>query len=109
MLSRDQRQLKAMLSQIESFRAGKDDLNGLVSSLELLYQALAGVSKEWLEAFWNQWGQLEEIYSLSVVREKPLSDSDWSIVNQAIGEIQRLIREILEREGASPEADEDEL
>ena len=91
----DQRQLESMRHQIEAFRNGTIDLPWLISSLESLRHALQEIPLDWVDRFWAKWGILEEIYSLSVVREKPLSATDQVEIGQVIGDIEAMIAGML--------------
>ena len=91
----DHRQLESMRHQIEAFRKGTIDLAWLISSLESLRHALQNVSQEWVDELWSKWGVLEEIHSLSVVREQPLSPADSMEIGQVIGNIEAMIASLL--------------
>ncbi|WP_437983586.1 hypothetical protein [Sorangium sp. So ce117] len=91
----DRRQLESMRHQIETFRKGVIDLAWLISSLESLRHALQKVPQEWVDEFWSKWGVLEEIYSLSVVREQPISPEDRLDVGRVIDDIESMIIRML--------------
>lgn len=91
----DCRQLEAMRSQIDAYRKGGIDLPGLISGLEMLGNMLGDVPAAWIHAFCEKWGVLEEVYSLSVVRESPLSADDQKEVGRAIGEIDAMVGVLL--------------
>lgn len=91
----DIRQLEAMRSQIQAFRAGAIDLPSLISSLESLRHALQAVAEAWVNEFWSKWGVLEEIYSLSVVREERISVADQVEVGQVLDSLEAMITRLL--------------
>jgi len=96
----DRRQLEAMRNQIEAFRMGAIDLAWLISSLESLRHALQEIPQEWVSRFWSKWGALEEIYSLSVVREQPINAEEYVEIGQIVGEIEAMVNGILPTSGA---------
>lgn len=87
----DRRQLESMNRQIGAFRAGVIDLPGLISSLESLRHALQMVPQAWVDQFWSKWGILEEIYSLSIVREQPLSKANREEVRRVLDDIEAMV------------------
>jgi len=92
----DQRQLTNMLNQIAAYDAGRIDLAGLISSLESLLNALQSVPESWVDQLRRQWGVLEEVYSVAVVREQPVeSVNNRHLVDQAITKIREIINSIL--------------
>ncbi len=91
----DSRQLSAMLQQVDAYRNGVIDLAWLIASLESLRHALQTVPDEWSDAFWSKWGVLEEIYSISVVREQPVPDAAHVEIRRTVDEITIMIRSIL--------------
>jgi hypothetical protein len=52
----DDRQLRAMVHQIEAYKLGMIDLPGLIASLEALRSALENVPDAWVEHFSSKWG-----------------------------------------------------
>jgi hypothetical protein len=91
----DLRQLASMRHQMDAYRRGVIDLVWLISSLESLYHLLQDVPADWRDRFWSRWGVLEEIYSLSVVREKPLSPVDRADVAQAVEDLDAMVVQAL--------------
>jgi hypothetical protein len=91
----DSRQLSAMLQQVEAYKRGAIDLAWLIASLESLRHALQTIPDEWCDAFWSRWGVLEEIYSISVVREQPIPDASQVEIRRSIDEITSMIHSIL--------------
>ena len=84
-----------MRHQIEEFRKGTIDLAWLISSLESLRHALQEVPQDWVDEFWSKWGILEEIYSLSIVREQPISPADRMEIEQIIKDVDAMITSLL--------------
>lgn len=98
----DRRQLGLMSDQIAAYRAGTIDLNALILSLEALLGAVSSVPEAWVDAFLAQWGELEQTYSVAVVRGEPV---DGPSIRQELasdlGELERLISAALEADGSS--------
>jgi hypothetical protein len=93
--ARNRRQLEAMRDQIEAYEVGRIDLPWLISSLEALRNALEEFPAEWLEAFSKHWGNLEELYSISVVRETSLPPQAREEVRGSVDEIKALVEGLL--------------
>ncbi|MGK4000208.1 hypothetical protein [Sorangium sp. So ce1024] len=91
----DKRQLESMRHQIEVFREGAIELAWLISSLESLRHALQEVPQCWVDQLWSKWGVLEEIYSLSIVREQPLSPSDMREIGRVVEDIDAMVLSLL--------------
>lgn len=89
-----------MRHQIDAFRRGTIDLAWLISSLESLRHALQEAPQDWVDELWSKWGILEEIYSLSIVREQPLSPEDLMEIGQVSEEIDTMIVRLLHAPGA---------
>jgi hypothetical protein len=100
----DCRQLRLMLMQISAYETGKVDLSGLISNLEVLHHVLQEVPESWLDKFWSEWGILEEVYSIAIVREQPIeSPANRAETIPAIARIKEMVVEILTT--ASPQED----
>ncbi len=92
----NQRQLENMLNQLAAYEARRVDLAGLISSLESLLNALENMPKSWVDQVRRQWGVLEEVYSVAIVREQPVeSPENRVLVDQAIIKIRELIKTAL--------------
>ncbi len=89
---KNKRQLASMVSQIDTYEKGEIDLSWLISSLESLLGALDDVSQGWRQKFRKEWGVLEEVYSVAIVREKPLdTPENQKLINTAIENLRKLI------------------
>lgn len=92
----DRRQLERMRSQLEAYAAGRIDLSWLISSLEALQNALESVAEPWRDAFREQWGVLEVVYSVAVVREQQIESAEnKALVEPALKRMRGMIDEVL--------------
>lgn len=98
----DRRQLARMLEHIASFRTRAVDLSGLISGLESLRYLLTAIPEAWLNRFWSAWGELEELYSIAVVREEPIEPlRTHPVIVRSIDEIEAMVRDLLGEEPSS--------
>jgi hypothetical protein len=92
----DQRQLELMLEHLRTYRNRIVDLPGLISGLESLRHLLTAVPDEWLERFWSAWGELEETYSIAVVREQPIDPlRSHPTIERNVALLEALVKELL--------------
>lgn len=92
----DRRQLELMLVQIAAYRAGKVDLSGLISNLEVLSDLLQGVPDPWRDRFKAEWAVLEIVYAVSLHREEPIeSPANQAEIEPAVGNIKNMNAELL--------------
>src|SRR5262245_32367901 len=92
----DRRQPDSIRSQTAAFRRGAIDLSWVISSLESLSHGLQEVPQDWAHRFWSKWGVLEQVYSLSVVREQSISATDQVEITQVVGDIDQMITTLLQ-------------
>ena len=81
-------QMQSLLLQYET---KKITLNHLIMNLEALLRNLEPVNKEWESLFLKKWGVLEDIYSVSVVDEKPISTKSQEVLQDALKDLKGLI------------------
>ena len=92
----NQRQLNHMYHQIQAYEASKLDLGGLISSLESLLGCLKDMPDHWINDFREQWGVLEEVYSVAIVRQQELQSPDnRRQVASALERVKDLVRDAL--------------
>jgi hypothetical protein len=91
----DRKQLESMRTSLDDFSAGTIDLSDLITNLEIMQSGLEDVSEDWRELFRVQWGILEEVYSVAVVREEPIEgEANRRLILDAVNEMKRLIEEV---------------
>ena len=91
----DYKQLESMKGSLEQYVAKQIDLSDLISNVEILLSGLDDVSESWREMFRSEWGKLEEVYSVAVVREERLeSDSNRQLILPAIDRMRQLLDEL---------------
>jgi hypothetical protein len=95
MRARDFRQLEAMRDQVHAYEQGVIDLPWLISSLEALRNALEEAPPGWLDSFSESWGNLEELYSICVVRETSLSPHAREEIRRSVDVIKVLVESLL--------------
>jgi hypothetical protein len=92
----DRRHLESMRNQLEAYGAGRLDLSGLISSLEALLGLLEEMPEAWRDAFREQWGVLEEVYSVAIVRERPVESTENSaLIAPALEQLRAMIDDAL--------------
>jgi hypothetical protein len=90
---RERRQLEGMLNQADAFEARRIDLDGLISSLEALFNALEEAPPEWRNEFRRHWGVLEEVYAVAADQGRmPSSPAEEALVFQAVRSLRGLVQ-----------------
>ena len=88
----NRRQIKNINEHILAYEKGITDLGGLILGIEALLNALDGMPEAWLDKVRNQWGILEEVYSVELMQGLPIEvPENRLLVNRAIVEIKRLL------------------
>lgn len=102
--ARDLRQLRFMLSTLQSYEAGNATLPRLVEDLEELLISLSDDNPEWRDQFYAAWSVLEERYTLMLERgESKVDPTSAAFTEQAVQRLHDLVvREIERRAGAQP-------
>jgi hypothetical protein len=86
------RQLNLMLRNLDAIDNRTVNLGNIKARLEGLLNALEDVEKHWRNAFFKQWGVLEDVYADALdqnLQEIPIEH--MTLVNDAIREIRKLI------------------
>jgi hypothetical protein len=92
----DRRQLTTMHQQLEAYDVGHADLSTLISNLEALQNLLETMPASWRASFREQWGILEQVYSVAVVREQPIeSTENKALISPALVRMRTMIDEAL--------------
>jgi hypothetical protein len=92
----DHKQVESMRISLDDYSVGRMDLRDLVSNLEIMQSGLGDVSENWRESFRLQWGILEEIYSVAVVREEPIeSEENRQLILDVVDKMRQLIDELV--------------
>jgi len=92
----DEHQLKLMKRQIEYFKEGKLELDGLINDLLFLRDALKKIDPNLEKLFTEKILDLESVYSYTLEHKmKNLSRDDEQTINEAIGDITEIISTIL--------------
>jgi hypothetical protein len=92
----DRRQLKAMQHQLAAYDTGQLDLGGLIASLEALQNLLQTIPEIWREQFREQWGVLEQVYSVAIYREQPIGSAEnRNFIAPALARMREMLEEAL--------------
>ena len=93
----DRRQLRTMRQQLDAYDTGQADLSTLISNLEALQNLLEATPGNWRDCFREQWGILEQVYSVAVVREQQIeSDENKALIAPALVRLRTMIDEALD-------------
>lgn len=97
MNKKDRHRIESMRKALDSYYAGRLDLNGLISNIEMLQVGLTSISEKWRDTFRQQWGVLEQVYSVAVVRDQPIeSRENESLIAPALLKMRTMLEEILQ-------------
>lgn len=88
----DGRQLRCMVAKIEAYNSGALPLPALISDLSALLNVLEGKDKGWDVAFFDNWENLERIYSVNLYRNNELSPSQNETIDISLENIGKLIQ-----------------
>ena len=104
--ARDLRQLRFMLSTLQSYEAGNSTLPRLIEDLEELHLSLSDDNADWHQQFRTAWSVLEERYTLLLERGQDAVDAaSTATTGQAITRLTDLVAtEIARRESENPGA-----
>lgn len=85
-----------MRRQLDAYLMGQVDLDGLITSLEVLQGVLEAVPEDWRDRFRDQWAVLEQVYSVAVVRGEPVqSRENEALIAPALAEMRELLDDAL--------------
>jgi hypothetical protein len=86
--------LNTMIEHLDQYERGIIALGDLLSGVDALFSLLEGMQQEWTEHFRYQWGSLEMINAIAMDRgQAHLSVDDQRIVNEAIANMRRMLRQ----------------
>lgn len=92
----DQRQLSRMSERLDMFEKGKISLGILIADIEFLLGALEAVEHRIKQSLREQWGTLEEIYSVAkVMKAGRLSPDDESAIRDTVKVLRARVAEIV--------------
>ena len=92
----DRRHIALMQEVLSEYQFSRSDLGRLISELEVLKNALSSVPEGWLQKFREEWGTLEEVYSVSIVMEKSLENVETQkIVESAVEQLKVIVSELV--------------
>jgi|APCry1669188910_1035180.scaffolds.fasta_scaffold534113_1 hypothetical protein len=79
-----------------AYDEGRLDLNGLISNIEVLQVGLTCLSENWRDDFRQQWGVLEQVYSVAVVREQPVeTPTNRELIKTAMKKMRMMVDHVL--------------
>jgi hypothetical protein len=91
----NRRQIHIALEQIEAFKTNKVDIGLLIANLEALAGTLQGISREWMDLFWQHWGALEEVYAITLDEKRDkLKETEDRLVNVSLTKLTHLFESI---------------
>lgn len=91
----DCRQTESIRRALDAYDRGQLDLRGLISNLEMILAALAHLPGGWRDAFRHQWGILEQVYSVAVVRGQPVGSAEnATLVAPALRKMRAMVDEL---------------
>ena len=79
----NQRQIKIMAHELDTFLHGKSSLGVLVKQLKGLFWALESPDPDWRDDFLSEWGALETTYALELEKKEQGLTSDIDAKDQA--------------------------
>jgi hypothetical protein len=89
------RQIGTMRQQLDAYIEGRISLSTLISSLEILLASLGSVSTDWRDQFREEWGILEQVYSVAVVREQAIESAEnQALMRPALTRMKAMLDEI---------------
>lgn len=92
----DKRQLNLMREQLCNFREGNLSIQGLISNVEGLINALENIDEVWIDKCRGFWWDIEQVYAVALDREKKSFDQyDSEIITKALKGIENLLDQIL--------------
>jgi len=91
----NRKQYQIIIERINWFEKGILELTSLIDDLESLQGYLQEVDKKWRSEFYKDWGLLEEIYSVAVVENEPISTSDREKIAQSVKNLKKLAEDAL--------------
>ncbi len=94
----DKRQLETMRDQLDAYDSRRIDLDALIKGVEALLGLVRDLPDAWLDEFRQNWGLLEEVYSVAVVREQPIDSPENSkLIAPGLVRMREMLAEILNR------------
>lgn len=94
----DRRQLESMRDQLDAYDSRRIDLDALIKSVEALLGLAGDLPEPWLDEFRQNWGLLEEVYSVAVVREQPIDNPENSrLLAPGLARMREMLADVLER------------
>ncbi len=92
----DKQHLTAIRHQINAYHGGRIDLDALIRSVESLLEFTQALPEAWVTEFRRNWGVLEEVYSVSVVRDQSLETSEnRKLITSGLSRLREMLDEVL--------------
>ncbi len=100
----NRKQYQIIIDKLNMYENGTLDLSRLIGDLEVLLGHIKDEDNNWRTLFLRQWGRLEDIYSIALVENSPLSKVDEDNIAISINNIRKLVQDALNDYLARPDS-----
>ena len=91
----NRRQYQIIIDLLNQFEKGMLDLKSLIGNLGFLLGSLEEVEENWEAEFSMERGQLDTIYSIALVKNRPISTSDQEEITKSVKNLKKLAEDAL--------------